>query len=201
MRTIVGVLLAAGRSRRFGADKLLRMAHGGLSMAEIAAAKLLAVCDRALAVVGPQSSGELGERLRAAGLDLIVARDAERGMGASLAAAVSATPEAGGWLVALGDMPAIDATSMAAVAAALRGGASIAAPAHGGRRGHPVGFAGEWFGTLSRLTGERGGRDVIDAHPGCLSLIAVDDPGVLVDVDSESDLARLPCFDAPTPLG
>lgn len=201
MRPIVGILLAAGRSRRFGADKLLRPVHGRLSMVEIAASKLLAVCDSALAVVGPQSNGELSERLRVAGLDPIVAPDAELGMGASLAAAVGARPNAGGWLVALGDMPAIHSESMRAVAAALRGGASIAAPVHGGRRGHPVGFAGEWFGPLSRLTGDRGGRDVIDANPDRLTSIAVDDPGVLVDIDSEGDLASLWRFDAPTPLG
>jgi molybdenum cofactor cytidylyltransferase len=98
-------------------------------------------------------------------------------------------------------MPAIRSASMRAVAEVLRSGASIVAPVFNRRRGHPVGFAGEWFDLLSALTDDSGGRAVIDAHPDRLTLLAVDDPGVLIDVDSESDLARLLSSDSSAALG
>ena len=201
MGSIVGILLAAGRSQRFGADKLLHCMADGRCIAEVAATRLATACDRTLALVGPQSSPELQERLRSAGLELVQAARAQEGMGASLAAGVMGAPQAAGWVVALADMPAIDSSSIVRVVEALRGGASIAAPWHRGRRGHPVGFAAEWFAALASLTGDSGARDVLDTHPDQLTIVEVDDPGVLFDVDTAVDLARLRHFDAPTPLG
>lgn len=201
MGPIVGILLAAGRSRRFGADKLLQAACDGRSVAESAAIKLFAACDRTLAVVGPQSSEDLIERLREVGIEVVEAARAELGMGATLAAGVSTSPQAAGWVVALADMPAIRPASIAGVVEALRCGASIAAPVHRGRRGHPVGFAAQWFDDLIGLAGDSGARDVLDAHADRVHRIDVDDPGVLFDIDTAADLARLRHFDAPTPLG
>lgn len=200
MGAIVGILLAAGRSRRFGADKLLHAAPYGRCIAEVAAGKLLAACDRALAVVGPHSSDQLRDRLRRTGLELVEAADAELGMGATLAAGVKAVPRAAGWVVALADMPAIQSTSVAGVAQALRGGAVLAAPFHCGRRGHPVGFSARWFEPLVSLTGDSGARGLLDTFPDQLTCVEVDDPGVLFDVDTAADLPHLRRFDAPTPL-
>ena len=198
---IVGVLLAAGSSLRFGSDKLLQPASGGRSIAEAAAGKLLAACDHALAVVGPRSSEQLVERLRLAGLEVLMAQRAQDGMGATLAAGVNAASQASGWVVALADMPAIRPASVAAVVQALRRGASIAAPSYRGRRGHPVGFAAQWLAALTRLAGDSGARKLLDAHADQVACVEVDDPGILFDVDTDADLALLRRFDAPTSLG
>jgi molybdenum cofactor cytidylyltransferase len=87
------------------------------------------------------------------------------------------------------------------VAEALRNGASLAAPVFGGRRGHPVGFARDWFEALAGLEGDRGARDVLAAHAAALALVPCDDPGILVDVDVPSHLEDLPTrlLRTPTP--
>ena len=85
-------------------------------------------------------------------------------------------------------MPFIAPTSHQAVAASLRAGASLVASSFQGRRGHPVGFAGQWFDQLARLTGEQGGKSILAAHPEKLVLCPVDDGGVVRDIDRLSDL-------------
>ena len=108
------------------------------------------------------------------------------GTGTSIARAVQASAAADGWIVALADMPEIQAATIAAVRQALEDGALTAAPYYRGRRGHPVGFAAACGAELAALTGDDGARAVLERHPPVR--IDVDDPGVLFDVDQPEDL-------------
>jgi molybdenum cofactor cytidylyltransferase len=118
MNPIVGILLAAGASRRFGADKLSHSLPEGDLVAVRACRALLAGTDAVLAVVRP-GNGELAARLQAEGAEVRICAEAEQGMGASLAFGVRACPEAAGWLVALADMPWIAPATIRQVADAL----------------------------------------------------------------------------------
>jgi len=122
------------------------------------------------------------------------------GMGFSIAAGVAARPDAAGWLVLPGDMPLVAPASLVAVAAAL-GQHAVVYAQHLGRRGHPVGFGAELFSELVKLSGDEGARRVMARYPSIG--VEVADPGVLVDVDTEADLAAVRAADAagrPTPL-
>jgi len=190
---VVGILLAAGRATRFGGDKLLTQLPGGEPMALAATRQLREGLGRdapLLAVLRPDQA-ELAGLLSAAGCRLVVSDEARAGMGRSLALAVAASPAAGGWLVALADMPAIRPATIARVAAALEAGASLAAPVHAGRRGHPVGFAAIWREALMALDGDAGARGVLRQAGDQLVAIETDDAGVLQDVDTPDDLAAL----------
>jgi molybdenum cofactor cytidylyltransferase len=88
-------------------------------------------------------------------------------------------------------MPRIHADTLRQVAAALRHGASIAAPYHGDRRGHPVGFAPRWYDALVALSGDEGARTLLGAHGEAITRIQVDDPGCVFDVDTPGDLKNL----------
>jgi hypothetical protein len=90
---------------------------------------------------------------------------------------------------------------IAAVAAALANGASLVAPAHGGRRGHPVGFAARWRADLLGLRGDEGARQILAAHADELVLLPTDDTGVLRDVDRVADLAAQAARSSGTPRG
>lgn len=108
------------------------------------------------------------------------------GMGYSIAAGVLARPDAAGWLVMPGDMPLVRPASLKAVAAALEQHPVVYAQC-GGRRGHPVGFAAEFYSELVALTGDEGARRVIARYPSVG--VELSDPGVLVDIDTPADLA------------
>lgn len=124
---------------------------------------------------------------RASGLPFHLEGAGHPGMGDSIAAAVRATADAGGWLVLPGDLPLVRPESLRAVAAALQG-ASVVVPMHQGARGHPVGFAAEHGAALQALTGAEGAAAIVRAaRPLRLEL---EDEGVVTDVDTVEDLVR-----------
>jgi molybdenum cofactor cytidylyltransferase len=189
---IRGILLAAGSSSRFGANKLLHPLpdgpHAGTPIAVASARNLAGALPRPIAVVRPGVAA-LEAALREAGCEVLACPEAEQGMGASLACAVAASRDAFGWVVALADMPYIRPDTIAAVARWLRDGAVIAAPVHNGSRGHPVGLT-EWVrDELLALRGDEGARRILQRHAASIQLIPVDDPGTLKDIDTPQDLA------------
>ena len=185
---IVGVLLAAGAASRFGGNKLLQVLPDGMPMGVAAARNLLQGVDQAIAVVRA-GDNELARLLRAAGMRVEVCESAAQGMGESLAHGVCSSRDAAGWLVALADMPYIQGETIRDVARLIEAGAAIAAPVHGGKRGHPVGFSRDFFDALSRLDGDCGARELLAKNSAYIRLLSCDDPGVLADIDTPQDLA------------
>jgi len=204
-RRIVGILLAAGRGARFGGDKLLARARSDPNSRTSASAggegtvapfeaigvlafrKLQAVVPEVVAVVRPDAAA-LAASLSAAGARIVRCANADDGMGASLACGVRSTKDAAGWIVALGDMPWIEPSTIARVVAAIAEGAVVAAPFYEGRRGHPVGFGAACFEKLAALTGDDGAKSVVASSGDDLVRIDVDDAGTLRDVDRPADL-------------
>jgi molybdenum cofactor cytidylyltransferase len=189
-RQIAGILLAAGAGSRFGGDKLLHVMPDGVAIAAHAARNLLAAGLEVTAVVRPGDS-TLARLLEGEGCTVTVCDEAARGMGRSLAHGVAAQRDAGGWVVALADMPGIRPETIRSVATALEQGALIAAPRRRNRRGHPVGFAAALRDELFALEGDQGARMILERHHDSLKLIECDDSGILHDVDTPLDLAGL----------
>jgi molybdenum cofactor cytidylyltransferase len=190
-RRIVGLLLAAGASRRFGADKLAHALPHGVVVAVQAARHLKAEVERIVAVVRPGSEAT-AEALAAEGCEVVVCQDADQGMGASLACGARAAGEAAGYLVALADMPFVRPSTIAAVRDALADGAALAAPYFRTRRGHPVGIAGRFRAELEALSGDEGARSLLAAHAAELVKVPVGDPGAVRDIDTPADVAPPP---------
>ena len=191
---IVGILLAAGGSVRFGSDKLIEpllQAAGdcaaGTPIGVAACRHLGAAVSATVAVVRP-SDTVLATMLRDAGARVVECARAEEGMGVSLACGVQAAPDADAWLIALADMPWIRLSTINLLASALAAGADIVAPSYHGERGHPVGFARRHYGALAATTGDEGARAVLLANRATLHLVSTDDPGVVRDVDTRDQL-------------
>lgn len=183
------IVPAAGSGSRFGgALHKLQQPFDGLSLLGAtlrqAVRSQLPVVAVTTAALAPLVGSQLARR------DIVVldAAEAARGMGYSIAAGVSARSGAPGWLVLPGDMPLVRPDTMLAVATALEQFPVVFAQ-HRGRRGHPVGFAAELYSELILLDGDEGARRIIARYPSHGQ--EVDDPGVLMDVDTEADLQAL----------
>lgn len=185
---IVGILLCAGSGTRFGGDKLLARLPDGRSLGEAACAALRPAVSELVAVLRAHDV-RLTQILRDAGARVVECIQAERGMGASLACGVRSAREADGWLIALGDMPWIRASTGIAVAAALAEGSAVVVPHYRGAAGHPVGFARAYYPALAGLDGDRGARDVVRAAGNAVRRLECDDAGILRDVDERQDIA------------
>jgi molybdenum cofactor cytidylyltransferase len=183
------IVLAAGKGSRFlGQDHKLSQRLGnatvlGTSLSQAVASQLPVV------VVTTEALAESARRSVAA-RDVVVLPEVGSagmplGMGHSIAAGVAACPEAEGWLILPGDMPMVQASSLQAVARKLDDYPVVFAQ-HKGRRGHPVGFSSELYSELVALTGDEGARRLIARYPAFG--LELDDPGVLIDVDTEADL-------------
>jgi molybdenum cofactor cytidylyltransferase len=185
---VVGILLAAGKGRRFDpsgvCNKLLEQV-GGEAVAVASARAMLAVLPQVIAVV-PSEHGAVATALRAIGCQVSACPHAARGMAASLAHGLRHAP-AQGWIIALADMPYVERATIAALRGALENGAGIAAPVMDGRRGNPVAFGALHLAELLALEGDQGARALLKVH--AVTEIAVNDPGIFRDIDTAADLA------------
>ena len=183
------IVLAAGQGRRFGGSG--HKLEQRLGDSDVLGSSLRHAVESGLPVVVVTTAAlaPLAVRHLAVG-DVVVVSDeeAQRGMGRSIASGVAARPHSAGWLILPGDMPLVRPASIRAVAAALRQ-SPVAYAQYRGRRGHPVGFAAELYSELAMLTGDEGARRLVARYPALG--VEVDDPGVLLDVDTTADLEAL----------
>jgi molybdenum cofactor cytidylyltransferase len=202
---VMGLLLAAGYSRRFGSDKLAARVPGPpdsapQSVLQRSAQRLIAACPLSVAVVRHGSAH--CATLHELGFDVVEldaphpqARPQDEpalgpGLGDSIAAGARRLIElrASGCVLLLGDLPFVQTATVAAVRSAVEAGASIAVACHQGQRGHPVGFAAQHLLSLTQLTGDEGARTLLQAHALQLQMCDVNDPGALRDIDRPEDL-------------
>ncbi len=183
------IVPAAGLGSRFGGpEHKLEQAFDGSTVlgatVRRAIQSQLPVVVLTTAALVPLVAGQLAAR------DIVVLSPAEaaRGMGVTIAAGVAERSGAPGWLVLPGDMPLVQPGTLLAVAAALEQHPVVYAQ-HKGRRGHPVAFAAELYSELIQLKGDDGARRVMLRYPAHGQ--EVDDPGVLLDVDTRTDLDAL----------
>lgn len=187
MNEAVGLLLAAGSASRFGSDKLSHALPHGVAIAVQAARHLRSELRTVFAVVKP-GAADLSRQLESEGCEVVVCDNAAEGMGASLARAVLAAGKDSDYIVALGDMPFVRRTTIAAVRDALAAGAPLVAPYFRTRRGHPVGISGRFFDQLVTLKGDEGAKKLLAENEKLLLKIPVGDPGAVRDIDTPGDL-------------
>ena len=122
----------------------------------------------------------------------VIGRSHNLEMADSLATAIRASTKSvaanDGFIIALADMPHIQAATISAVAAKMSTGASIVIPTYQNQRGHPVGFSAKFRDDLENLQGDEGARSIIKRYPNEITLLACDDAGILQDIDTVEDL-------------
>lgn len=194
MNGIVGILLAAGFSRRFGQqDKLTHVLANGDAIAVSAAKHLIEAIPTSIAVVR-HTSMALADTLTSMGYQLVFCEDQEQVMADSFTKGIRFASQlknpTRGFIMTLADMPYIQPETIRDVGEALCNCHSIVIPTYLAQRGHPVGFSASFRDELEALTGDEGARAVIKRHPQQVHLLPTHDAGILMDIDVPSDLLR-----------
>jgi len=204
---VVGVILAAGKSTRFGTDKRKSILPNGRSVLEQTISNARASLDQILVVLratDQQFADELATRFNDPAISYFLAPDSADGMAHSLANAINHLVveeySVEGSMIFLGDMPYLNTATISLLLTAFnkhKSNAPIVVPTilktdSGGSAttvpGHPVIFSSTYFPELAKLTGDTGAKKVIGANSAKVVRVSVEDAGVLKDVDKPSDI-------------
>jgi molybdenum cofactor cytidylyltransferase len=181
---IAAVILAAGESKRFGETKQLLLLDRVLE--NVRAARL----DDVVVVLGAHAE-EIRSAVRFESERVVVNDDYALGMSTSIQAGLRALPaEAEAAMIVLGDQPFVaPATMHLLIDEYRRAQPSAVVPTVDGVRGNPAIIARALFGELMELRGDAGFRAIAARH--AVLEVAVDDRGVLLDIDTASDFTRV----------
>ncbi|HVN32247.1 MAG TPA: nucleotidyltransferase family protein [Thermoanaerobaculaceae bacterium] len=190
MGRISAIVLAAGSSRRMGADKLsLPWGDGTVLDAALRPFLGLPEIDQVVVVV----RGGAAPVFAPGRATVLVNEKADEGMGSSLRVGVGgADPTAEAYVLALGDMPLLGADLVAHLLAAWRSsGKGILVPVFEGRHGHPVVMSGKYREALLASCGDVGARPVLAENEADTVLYPVSDSAVVTDFDTHEGYQAL----------
>jgi molybdenum cofactor cytidylyltransferase len=185
---VAAVVLAAGGAERFGAAKQLLPWAGGTLLSHAVDTALASRAGPVVVVLGHQADAcraALGDRPAA----VVYNAQWAQGQSSSVKAGLAALPaNVGAALFLLADQPGVTPAVVDALIERHRATlAPVVWPEYEGRRGNPVLFDRVTFPDLMRLSGDVGGRPVLQAYAGRAERVPVADPGVLSDIDAPED--------------
>jgi molybdenum cofactor cytidylyltransferase len=188
---IYAIILAAGRSRRMGVQKLLLPFGGKTVIGHIVEEVLRSPVEQTIVVMG-QDAARISQAL--AGLSVTPATNADREgeMLSSVRCGLRALPEkCEAVVVVLGDQPGIAAATIGRMIDAFRAsGRGIVVPVHGGKGGHPILFSMRYREEVLTRFDDVGLRGLRQAHPEDVLELSAADPSVLSDMDLPEDYRR-----------
>lgn len=189
---VEAIVLAAGMSRRMGTPKqLLRM--GGETILQRTLENVRDSNVSEIILVLGHAADDVRNTISAQGLKVVINPEYQQGMGTSLRsglAAVDAAAKAA--IIVLADQPWVRAETLNRLIECHRERKpQIIVPTYRGFRGNPVLLDRSVFAEVQALSGDVGCRAIFGDHTEGIVKLPVDDPGILLDIDSRDDLENL----------
>ncbi len=188
---VAAIVLAAGRSSRMGgANKLLEPIDGA-PMIRRTVEQVLASRASPVTVVTGRDAPQIGAALDGLPVTIVHNPDFATGMSTSLKAGIeSLSPDVDAAVICLGDMPALDPATIDAMIEifAYEENGEIVVPTRDGRRGNPVLWSRRFFPEMAAVSGDRGARTLLTRYASVIAEAEVDDPGILLDLDTPAAL-------------
>jgi molybdenum cofactor cytidylyltransferase len=191
------LVLAAGESTRMGEPKQLLPWRGRPLVVYQVEQLRAAGADDVVVVVGHRAD-EVAPHAAAAGARVVFNAAYRSGRASSIRTGAAALADDTRALITLSvDQPREAALIRRVLDAHLNGAALITTPAHGGRRGHPVVFAGSLLPELRAVTEEREGlRAVVRRHGERRQIVPVDDPAIHIEFNTPDEYQAALAADA-----
>jgi len=189
---ISALVLAAGSSQRMGRPKQLLPLGETTLLGHVLTTARQANVDEIVLVLG-FAAEEIQQQIPTSGLKVVINQEYRRGMGTSLRMGLSATNlKTEGALVILADQPLVQAATLSRMIEYHHSHSpQIVIPLYKGFRGNPVLLDRSVFAELKNLNGDVGCRAIFGSHAEQICKLSVDDPGILLDVDTPDDFHKL----------
>ena len=185
------VLLASGKSTRYGKNKLLDE-YKGIPMIEIALQKAVeSKVERVILVTAYPAVEEIA-RKKCPSVEIVHNTSSEKGISQSLKLGLTAAKDTTGCVFMVCDQPELSVKTLHKMIGALQKGENfIYVCSDGKRRGNPAAFPKQYYPELLNITGDRGGQQVIKNHPDKVREIPVESETELLDIDYIEDKKQL----------
>ena len=189
---IAALVLAAGASQRMGSAKQLLCLGDKTLLEHVLDAVRVANVDEIVLVLG-FAAEEIQQKISTSGLSIVINREYQQGMGTSLRLGLSAvSARAEGVLVILADQPFVRTSTLnSLIEYHSTHSSQIIIPVFKGFRGNPVLLSRAVLPELMNLKGDIGCRAIFGDHTENIHKLAVDDSGILLDVDTIADFRAL----------
>jgi len=190
------LILAAGSSRRMGAENKLLADIGGKPMISHIANAVAGADVAGVTVVTGHEADLVKAALGDVGLeaDCVHNPDYGDGLSTSLRAGVAAlSDDLDGVVICLGDMPLVSSDDINKLIRAFDPieGRAICVPVSGRKRGNPVLWAKSFLAEMAAVSGDVGARHILEQHADQVFEVPVTGEGVLMDIDTPERLAEL----------
>ncbi len=191
-RGVWAILLAAGLSTRMADPKPLVRVAGRPLLAHALDALRQSNVDGIVIVLGA-AADRVHTEIPFEGERVVVNPDFAEGMSTSIRSGLRATdPRSEAFLIVLGDQPLVRASTLdALLARRVATGARILVPVYRGVRGNPVLLDRSLRTEIESISGDIGCRGIVAAHASEVLEVPLDDPGILIDVDTPEDVRRI----------
>jgi molybdenum cofactor cytidylyltransferase len=190
---ISAVVLAAGRAERMGEQKLLLPLGKKPVLQWVLESALGADLHEIVCVV--RDLGTIREQISLVDERLywLINYAADRGQSTSVIAGLWAIDsKSDGAMFLVGDQPMISVALIDAIIDRFENSdASIIVPRFKGKTRNPVLFRRKLFPQLLKLTGDRGGRSLIEKYPNQTEVVDWNDEAPFMDVDVREDYEKL----------
>jgi molybdenum cofactor cytidylyltransferase len=185
---VTAIVLAAGGSSRFGSPKQLLPWKGKTLLEHTVDTVLESSANNVVVVLGHQAD-HIGAALGQRPLEVVVNDAWASGQSSSLRTGLQTLSETcDACLFVLADQPNLKSTLIDDILARYRRTlAPIIVPAHRGRRGNPVLFSRALFDELMEMSGDQGGRQVMERHEDQVETVEVHDRRQFLDIDTVED--------------
>ncbi len=194
---ISAVVLAAGQAQKMGEEKLLLPVRDKPVLQWVLESTLRAELHEVICVVRDLAALRRRITVAAPRLYWLVNYAADRGQSTSVIAGLWATnPKSDGALFLVGDQPLIRTEVIDALVERFETcPALIVAPCFQGQTRNPILFRRDLFPELLQLTGDRGGRALLEKYQQQTELVEWQDELPFLDVDVREDYERLKQLD------
>ncbi len=185
IESVLGVVLAGGRSERMGSPKALLRCGSKTFLDTLADGLVLGGCRPVVAVISEPIRMAVLKECRLEGIEVVVNPNPELGPISSLRCALGVHPQTSGVIWVLVDQGRVGVDTIRSTREALKKYDTVVTR-YRSVAGHPTGFSKKIFARLFSPEADQGARGIVDQEQGSdrVGYLDVDDPAVIRNINT-----------------